>query len=66
MPQLKKSPISLLLNSTCGSMPLLRRKRNPDVAIASQEEAGLTLKLKRIPGSHASIQKDPDFPSHSR
>ena len=47
-------------------MPLLHRKRNPDVAIASQEEAGLILKLKRIPGSRASIQKDPDFPSHSR
>ena len=45
-------------------MPLLHRKRNPDVAIASQEEAGLILKLKRIPGSRASIQKDPDFPNH--
>ena len=47
-------------------MPLLHQKRNPDIAIASQEEAGLILKLERIPGSRASIQKDPDFPSHSR
>ena len=45
------------------SIPLLRWERNPEVAESPQEKAGLTLKLEHIPGSRASIRKDPDFPS---
>ena len=66
MPQLKKDPVFPLLNFRGGSIPLLRRERNPDVAVAPKEEAGLTLKFKRIPRIRASIRKDHDFPSHSR
>ena len=65
-PQLKKDPVFPLLNFRGGSIPLLRRERNPDVAVAPQEEASLTLKLECIPGSRASIQKGPDFPIHYR
>ena len=46
-------------------MPLHRLKRNPNVAVNPQEEASLTLKLKHIPGSRASIGKGSDFPIHS-
>ena len=42
------------------------RERNPDLAVAPQEEADLILKLEHIPGSRASIQKDHNFPNHSR
>ena len=45
---------------------MLCLQRDPDIPVAPQEEAGLILKLERIPGSRASIQKDPDFPIHSR
>ena len=66
MPPLKKSPVLPLLNSRLGSIPLLHWERNPDVFVAPQEEAGLTLKLEQLPGSRASIRKGPNFPNHSR
>ena len=63
MPQLKKSPVIPLLNSICGSIPLLLWERNPDVVVAPQEESGLTLKLEHIPGSPASFEKTPIYPA---
>ena len=63
--QLKKSPVVPLLLSRW-SIPLLHWKKDPNVPVPSQEEAGLTLKLEHLPGSHASIQKDPTAPVNSR
>ena len=40
-------------------------ERDPDFPFSPQEEAGLTLKLKRKPLGSCHIPKDPDFPVHS-
>ena len=54
-PQLKESHVCPLVNSRQGLIPLLHQERNPKVPLATQEEAGLTLKLECIPGSRASV-----------
>ena len=66
MLQHKKSPVFTLLKLRSVWIPLFHWERNPEVAVTPQEKASLTLKLKHIPGSRASIQKDPEFPIHSR
>ena len=45
---------------------MLCLQRNPNIAIALQEEAGLTLKLEKNSRGRATIQKDPNVPVHSR
>ena len=45
---------------------MLCLQRNPDVPVAPQEEASLTLKLESNSSGRATIQKDPDVPVHSR
>ena len=45
---------------------MLRLKRDPDLPISAQEEAGLTLKLEGKPLESCHIPKDTDFPVHSR
>ena len=42
------------------------QERDPDLGIEFQEEAGLTLTLKRKPCGSCHILKDTDFPVHSR
>ena len=45
---------------------MLCLERDPDLLVAPQEEAGLTLKLERKPRGWFHILKDNDFPVHSR
>ena len=41
-------------------------ERDPDLPVAPQEEAGLTLKLERTPRGSCLIPQDTDFPVNSR
>ena len=47
-------------------IPLFCLERDPDLPVAPQEEAGVTLKLERMPRGSCLIPKDTDFPVHSR
>ena len=49
-----------------GTLPLLCLERDSELPVALQEEASLTLKLKRTPHGLCHILKDTDFPVHSR
>ena len=57
--QLKKSPVVPLLLSRW-SIPLLRWRKDPNVPVASQEEAGLTRKFewprRRLAGLHWDLE----------